>query len=157
MKIYVVSFIMLCVALTINSQEAIPSSGGEGKGISGTVSYSVGQLVYTTNSSSNGKLKQGVQQGIELFALNNIDLTAINLTAITYPNPTTNKVILALKDSDLTNLSYTLYDLNRKDLISGVVNHAHTPIPMETFQSGVYILKVNQNNKELKSFKIIKN
>ena len=45
------------------SQETIPASGGAAIGSGGTSSYSVGQLVYTTNTGS-GTVTQGVQQSV---------------------------------------------------------------------------------------------
>ena len=54
----------------IYSQETIPTSGGEATGSGGSSSYSVGQMVYTTNTSG-GTVTQGVQQSIELFTLSN--------------------------------------------------------------------------------------
>jgi hypothetical protein len=51
---------MLSAVLTIQAQDAIPVSGGEAAGSGDTVSYSVGQLVYTTNIGS-GTVTQGVQ------------------------------------------------------------------------------------------------
>lgn len=53
-------------------------------------------------------------------------------------------------------LSYVLFDLNGKAFASALVQQAETPIAMQNLPSGVYILKVNQNKTELKSFKIIK-
>jgi Secretion system C-terminal sorting domain len=88
--------------------------------------------------------------------LSNPELTAVTLSALMYPNPTTDKIILSLKKSDLMDLSYVLYDLNGKTLSSALVQQAETPISMQNLTSGVYILKVNQNNTELKTYKIIK-
>jgi hypothetical protein len=50
-----------------------------------------------------------------------------------------------------------LYDINGRTIANALVNQTQTEIPMQNFTSGVYILKVNQNNAELKTFKIIKN
>jgi hypothetical protein len=139
----------------MSSQETILASGGGATG-SGTVSYSVGQLVYTTHSESNGSVTQGVQQSIELFTLSNPELTALTLTAVTYPNPTTDYVVLALTNSKLTDLSYVLYDLLGRAVGKGKVQQEATQIPMQHLEGAAYLLKVNQNNKELKTFKIIK-
>jgi hypothetical protein len=42
-----------------------PQAGGEATGSGGSVSYSVGQVVYTTNTGINGSVAQGVQQPYE--------------------------------------------------------------------------------------------
>ena len=139
----------------IYSQENIPASGGEAAGSGGSSSYSVGQLVYTTNTGS-GTVTQGVQQSVELYTLSNPELTTVNLTAVAYPNPTSDYVVLVISDTNLTNLSYTLYDLQEKVVAKGLTAQVNTQIDMQSLATGTYVLKVNQNNQELKTFKIIK-
>ena len=138
------------------SQETVPASGGEATG-NGTVSYSVGQIVNTTHTGSSGTISQGVQQGIELSVLSNPEVTALTLNAITYPNPTSDYVVLALKDASLTNLSYAMYDLQGREFSKGNIHQGETKIAMQILATGTYLLKVNQKNQTLKSFKIIKN
>ncbi|TXE15940.1 T9SS type A sorting domain-containing protein [Psychroserpens burtonensis] len=147
---------LLCATQLIYSQQTIPASGGEATGSGGTSSYSVGQLAYSTNTGSNGSITQGVQQSIELFTLSNPELTVLTLTAVTYPNPTTDYIVLALKNSNLTDLSYAMYDLQGRIVSKGIVQQENTAIAMQKLVTGVYVLKVNQNNQALKSFKIIK-
>jgi hypothetical protein len=136
-------------------QDAIPASGGAAIGSGGTSSYTVGQLVYTTTTGS-GTVYQGVQQSIELFTLSNPELTTVNLSAVIYPNPTSNYIVLAISDVILTDMSYALYDLQGREVAKGLTAHTNTQIGMQGMASGTYILKVNQDNKELKTFKIIK-
>jgi hypothetical protein len=147
---------LLCATQLIYAQQTIPASGGEATGSGGTSSYSVGQLVYSTNTGSNGSIAQGVQQSIELFTLSNPELTALTLTAVTYPNPTSDYIVLALKNSNLTGLSYVLYDLQGRIVSKGIIQQENTAIAMQKLVTGVYVLKVIQNNQALKSFKIIK-
>ena len=147
---------MLCAVFTIQAQETIPVSGGEATGSGGSSSYSVGQLVYTTNTDTGGTVTQGVQQSFELFTLSNPELTTINLTAVTYPNPASDYIVLKITDSALDNLSYKLIDINGKAIANGSITNTDTQINMQSLALGMYILKVNQNNQELKTFKIIK-
>jgi hypothetical protein len=156
MKTNTLSILLLFCAHLFYSQETVSASGGNATG-SGSVSYSVGQLIVTTNSANNGSVSQGVQQSIELFTLVNPTLKTVSLKAITYPNPTKDKIILSLSDNELKDLSYELHDINGRLLKKGKVNKEDTSIAMKTFATGVYLLKVNQNNKPLKVFKIIKN
>jgi hypothetical protein len=142
---------------SIFSQESLSTSGGEATGSGGTSSYSVGQLVYTIHSGSTGTLTQGVQQSIELFTLTNPEFTGVTIKLAVYPNPTADFVILKQKGSNLKELTYTLYDIQGKRVANGHALEDATRISMQNLQMGVYILKVNQNSKELKSFKIIKN
>ena len=147
---------MLCAVFTIQAQETIPTSGGEATGSGGTVSYSVGQLLSNMNIGSNGTVTQGVQQTIEFVVLSNPELIALTLSAVTYPNPTTDYIVLSLTDATLTDLSYTMFDLQGRLVTKAKVEQEATQIAMKNLAIGVYILKLNQNNQELKTFKIIK-
>jgi hypothetical protein len=146
---------LLFGSLVMHGQEAIPASGGVATGSGGSSSYSVGQMVYTTNTGSD-TVFQGVQQSIELYVLSNKALTTVNLNAATYPNPTTDFVVLTVSDSNLSNLSYVLYDLQGRTVAKGKAQQANTQIAMHSLPTGTYVLKLNQNNQEIKTFKIIK-
>jgi hypothetical protein len=153
------TILLACFLLSIQliySQEAVSASGGEATGSGGTSSYTVGQLLYSTNTGSNVSIIQGVQQSIELLTLSNLELTALTLSAVTYPNPTSDYIVLALRNSQLTDLSYVICDLQGRIVRKGSVQQQDTTIAMQTLAIGAYILKVNQDNHALKSFKIIK-
>jgi hypothetical protein len=157
MKKIVLLIIFILVFLAVKAQETVPVSGGQATGIGGTISYTIGQLVYTNPSTAAGSLNQGIQQSIEFVTLSNPELTAVTLKALTYPNPTTDFIILSLKDANLTGLSYTMYDLLGRLVNKGTVATFETKIGMKGLPIGVYILRVQQNNKKMKTFKIIKN
>lgn len=156
MKKIVLLIIFILVFVAVKAQETVPVSGGQATGLGGTISYTIGQLVYTNPSTAAGSLNQGIQKSIEFITLSNPELTALTLKALTYPNPTTDFIILALKDANLTGLSYTMYDLLGRLVNKGTVTTSETKIGMKSLPIGVYILRVQQNNKALKTFKIIK-
>lgn len=55
-------YLLLLASFTSQAQVATVSSGGDATGAGGNLSYSVGQVVYTTNSGSTFTSAQGVQQ-----------------------------------------------------------------------------------------------
>lgn len=148
---------LLLVAHLIYSQHTIPASGKDIYGSGGSFNYSIGQLVYNTNIGNAGTITQGVQQSFEIITLSKPKFTTVNLKAVLYPNPTSKDVLLLLlTDTQLSNLSYTLYDIQSKTITKGLVTQTSIQIEMKDLTVGVYILKVNQMNQELKTFKIIK-
>ena len=147
---------LLLATPLIYSQENVPASGGDATGSGGSSSYSVGQVAYTTNTG-NGTVTQGVQQSIELFTLSNPELATVKLSAVTYPNPTSDYVVLAISDAKFIGLSYVLYDLQGRAVSQGQAPQSNTQIDMRTLELGTYLLKVSHDKKELKTFKIIKN
>ena len=149
------AFVVLATQLA-RAQETLPVSGGEATGSGGSANYTVGQVFYTTHTTTAGSVSQGVQHPFEFQTLSNPALTAVNLTAVTYPNPTKDFIILKITDRTINNLRYTLFDINGKSIESDAITAASTAIQMKHLASGAYVLKVIQKNKPLKSFKILK-
>lgn len=153
-NIFLVS--VLWVAQLAHAQKAFTVLAGEASGSGGSISYNVGQVFYTTNTGPTGSLSPGLQQPFEFQTLSNPELTTVKLTAVTYPNPTSNYVILKISDSALENLSYKFFDVTGKVISHGTITNEDTQIGMQQLAIGIYILKVNRHDQELKSFKIIK-
>lgn len=157
MKIKKLLVTTLLLGLTqVNAQEAVVISGGNATGTNGNVSYSVGQIVYTTNSGATGSVAQGVQQPFEIQTLLGAENFNINLQLAVYPNPTTNWLQLEVKNTDFTNLSYQLFDLNGRMIYNQKITAETSTISMEQLPAAFFLLKVVNNNKEVKTFKIIK-
>mgnify|MGYP000474435928 CR=1 FL=1 len=69
----------------LHAQENAVTTGGEATGAGGTASYSVGQVVYTTNTGTNGSVAQGVQQPFEISTTVGINETTINFISNYFP------------------------------------------------------------------------
>ena len=138
------------------AQEAIPVSAGTAEGSGGSANYTVGQVFYTTNTTTAGSVSQGVQHPFEFQILSNAALTTVSLTAVTYPNPTKDFIILKITDTTLHNLRYTLFDINGKAIASSSITESSTQVQLKYLAIGAYVLKVSQKNKPLKTFKILK-
>ena len=149
------AFVLLASQL-VCSQEAVSASAGAVSGSLGSGSYTVGQVFYTTHTAATGSVSQGVQHPFEIQTLSNAALTTVNLTAVTYPNPTKDFIILKITDSALNNLRYTLFDVNGKSIASDSITESSTQIQLKHLSIGAYILKVSQQNQSLKTFKILK-
>jgi hypothetical protein len=159
MNLFKKTFFLVSVLLAsqmVCSQETIPVSAGEAMGSGGLGSYTVGQVFYTTCTGSTGSVSQGVQQAFEFQTLSNPELITVNLTAVTYPNPTKDFIILKITDNALHNLRYTLFDISGKSIASSSITESSTQIQMKYLSIGAYVLKVTQKNKSLKTFKILK-
>jgi hypothetical protein len=139
----------------LHAQESPTAAGGEATGTGGTSSYSVGQVVYTTATGTNGSVAQGVQQPYEISTTVGIKETSINFELFVYPNPTTD--YLTLKVDDFETLNFHLIDLQGKIIENKKVTASSTTIKMEALPKAVYFLNVTKNNRIVKTFKVIKN
>lgn len=100
------------------AQESTNASGGDATGSGGTVAYSVGEIVYTTNAGSLGSAAQGVQHAYEIFTMG-IEETALHISLTAFPNPTTDNLTLQISEYNSEKLAYKLYDLHGKMLKRG--------------------------------------
>jgi hypothetical protein len=151
--------ILLCFGMFgLQAQQVVTTSGGNASGSGGTASYTIGQIVYTTNANSNGSVAQGVQQPYEISVITAIEAAKdISLIFSVYPNPTTDFLTLKIENYELENLSYWLYSVNGNLIETKKVLSAETQISMTNQISGTYFLKLTEGNKDVKTFKIIKN
>ncbi|MEX1001907.1 MAG: T9SS type A sorting domain-containing protein [Crocinitomicaceae bacterium] len=139
------------------AQESSNASGGDALGSGGTVAYSVGQVVYTTNTDASGTVSQGVQQAYEIFTVG-IKETELNISLSVFPNPTADNLTLQISNYNNEKLAYQLYDMQGKLLSNGQVTAQQTQINTSNLPPATYFINVvNQENKQVQSFKIIKN
>ncbi len=141
----------------VQAQVSANASGGNATGSGGTVAYSVGQVVYTTNSGSGGTVAQGVQQ---TYVISNVGMkeTALNISLTAFPNPTVDDLTLEISDYNNEKLSYQLLDALGKQLNNGQVAAKQTQINMKSLPPASYFVNVlNHENKTVQTFKIIKN
>lgn len=148
---------LLSITVTgVQAQRTTLASGSEFSNVNGSISYSIGQIDYTTNSNLTGSFSQGVQQPYEIFTLGTADFPNINLKMLVYPNPTTALVNLKIEDLSFNALEYHLIDINGKQISSKKIFQSETQIPLENLPNTIYFLNISNDKTTIKSFKIIK-
>ena len=152
-------FLLFLSHAGLHAQEAVPATGGEALGSGGSASYTVGQIVYTGHTGTNGNsITQGVQQPYEISVVIGIpEAEEINLSVAAYPNPTLDYITLSVDNFEAIKLSYQLYDMNGKLLKNKKISADKTKITTNDLTPAIYFLKVTDNETVIKSFKIIKN
>lgn len=156
--------VKLCVTIfsvigltALHAQEAVPSAGGDASGSGGIVSYTVGQVGYTTNTGTNGSELQGVQQVYEIFTVGIKDEITTNISLAIFPNPTIENLTLHVQDFNGEKLIYQLFDMQGKLLTNNQITSNQTEINLNNFPPSTYFINVLQENKKIQFFKIIKN
>jgi len=151
------SVLLLGIGITVVAQKATTAAGGVASGSGGTVAFSIGQVDYTTPTGATGSVEQGVQQPYEISIILGAEDHQISLNMQAYPNPTNVYLTLSIDKSEVSTLNFQLYDLSGKLIESKKITSKTEIIPMDNLPSSIYFLKVTNNNKEVKTFKIIKN
>lgn len=147
-----------CISLGAFSfgQSSVNSAGASVSNTSGSVSFSLGQAAYTSTSNVSGSLSQGVQQAYEIKTLD-LNENEFNFSLTTYPNPTLENLNLLVANFHQENLNYKILDFEGKVIDQGVISQKETLIDMKSLPSATYFLEVQNENKKLQTFKIIKN
>jgi len=168
-KLKLCTLLLLGLGLTgLQAQTSVNATGGDASGGGGSVSYSIGQIVYTINTGTNGSVAEGVQQPYEISEVTGIEeAKGINLLVTAYPNPTNDYLKLRIGNDvrtshALSQLSYQLYDINKKLLQNKKITGNQTKIVMSHLVPAIYFVRVVKTNPDLsqqviKTFKIIKN
>ena len=138
------------------AQQSNNAGGGDATGSGGTVAYSIGQVVFTSNTSGAGSVAQGVQHAYEIYTVG-IKNTALNISLIAFPNPVTINLTLQISDYNDDKLSYRLYDMFGKLLSKGQITSQQTQINMFSLAAASYSLTVLSDGQKVKTFQIIKN
>lgn len=158
-RLQLIAVLLFGLGLTgLQAQESVNATGGNALGSGGSVSYSVGQVVYTTNTGTKGSVAQGVQQAYEISVVTGIEeAKGISLNVSAYPNPTSNYLTVKVEKYETANLKYYLFDINGRLLQTVKSTGIETQITMSNLVPATYFVKVISNNQSIKEFKIIKN
>jgi Secretion system C-terminal sorting domain len=146
----------------LQAQQTLTTSGGNGTGNGGSVSYTIGQTVYSTNTGNGSSVAHGVQQPYEISIVSDLAKNPDPaLTCSVFPNPSTNYLILKVEDAVNKQYSASLYDIKGSLLVTQKITTNETVIAMGNYVPATYFLKITQKQgsatiQVIKTFKIIK-
>jgi hypothetical protein len=149
---------LLCLflnSISIFSQQSFNSIGASFSSNSGSITYSVGEILMDFETSTTGSVSEGVLQPQEIFSTLNTDYNAISLKYKVYPNPTSDFLQLTLENT-FDNLEYQLIDVSGRIISKKRISNKKTTINLKSMSVGFYFLKLTHNNQLIKNFKLIK-
>ncbi len=138
------------------AQESVNSIGGVDAGTGGTVSFSVGQMVYTTDSKGAGAVVQGIQRP---YRITTTDIKKVDNTISfkAYPNPSSDDLFLEMNAYRNDKLNYQLFDMQGKLIMTNPIEIPKTQINMRALAVGAYVIHIyNTNNQPIQTIQIIK-
>jgi hypothetical protein len=148
--------IVLLFPFLTYAQQNILTSGTDAANANGSISYSIGQIDYIQASNPATFINQGLQQPLEIVTLSGIEITDIQISVQVYPNPSINNLIISIQNYNYENLTFILYDIRGREIIKDKIANSETIVNMQLYASATYILKLIENDKEIKTFKILK-
>ncbi|WP_299210862.1 T9SS type A sorting domain-containing protein [uncultured Aquimarina sp.] len=152
-KVFLIIFSTML--LEIAAQEAVVTLGAEITDVGGSISYTIGQIVYIPMSGTSGSIVPGVQQSVEINVLDVDDIEKPDIEITVYPNPMHDHLIIELQTFK-QEFDYLLYDTLGREIKSNKIQEDKTVISLQDFPDGTYFLKVYSFNKTMRTFQIIK-
>jgi len=155
MKHYLLILLIALCATSLQAQEVVTTAGSYEKTTSGSLSWTVGELVIETITDGTNTLTQGFQQSrLTVTAINDLKVPGIELSV--YPNPTNNYLTIELKTDKQRDLLLSLFDLNGRLILQKKMAGNQQTIKMQNYKPGTYILKISEGNKEIRTYQIVK-
>ncbi|MBB4806817.1 hypothetical protein HNP38_002113 [Chryseobacterium defluvii] len=158
MKIKFTHLILFCVFTSpglLKAQMAVLAAGGDATGGNGSSSYSVGQTAYL-HKGINNQVMEGVQTAFEVSALATQESGVEKNGILLYPNPFRDNLYLDFNSEDYRGSGYQLFDAQGKLIKKDKIHQSKSELNFSDLPAAVYIISINQEGKNIRTFKIIK-
>lgn len=153
-KNLITASLMLCILPDLFAQESVVASGGDASASGGSVSFSIGQIVYQSENSSDGTVSQGVQQAYEVLSVNTQEWD-LSYNISLYPNPSVDYLVIEVENAD-EELTYSIFSQNGEVIGTGKLSGSTTTIKTGTFAPAGYFLTISKKDKSLRQYQFIK-
>ena len=143
-----------------NAQSNVITSGANGNGAAGSVSFTIGQLDYINANSTAGDINQGVQQPFEIYKVTGLDdMQLAGLDIQISPNPSFGAMTLLINGASFEQkkLSYSIQSINGDRLAYQSITNRQTPIKLEHLAAARYFLTIYAEQVKIATYKIVKN
>jgi hypothetical protein len=137
------------------AQQVLSSSGETGQNSSGSISYTLGELVITTQTNGTNAITQGFHQ-TQIIVTEIRELSDPCFSISVFPNPTNDFVTLKIEKGEIRNMEFILFDTHGKFLLKEIVTDTEQKVSFKQLNPGSYFIKVVKDRTEIKTFKIVK-
>ena len=142
----------LFATISVTAQEVVSTLGDSYSNASGSIDFTIGEVIINTGTDGTNDLTQGFHQTNWNFV--GLEDHAPSYEAIIFPNPTSE--VLNIRTSTFENVTYTLYDAQGKLILQDKLSAEQTPIQVSQLAPGSYSITLNNQTQNLKTFKLIK-
>lgn len=156
--------LLVCFSVAANAQTVSPnvfsSAGAFSTSSTNSLSYTIGEPMITTLSSSSVILTQGFQQPslLNVDAVNYINGEKYDI--VVYPNPTEGLINVSVKAINGKNISLRVFDVLGRDIYAtaNVLSNGEyfTVLDFASFAQGIYFLSVYSEGQKIAATKITK-
>lgn len=140
-----------CVAI---AQQDVVAGGGDAASSSGSVSYSIGQTLYTNESNAAGSIQLGVQQP---YAVSPIAVHEPwrDLIVGLYPNPTRGQLSIDMPQF-IAGITASIFDMNGALVEQVSLRSNKTLLSLETWPAAQYIIRLSDGAGNSSEYQLVK-
>lgn len=142
----------IALSLQLFGQEVVSTQGDSYTNTSGSIDFTIGEVVINTETDGTNDITQGFHQTNWHFL--GVENYTPSYEATIFPNPTSE--VLNIKTSKFEKVTFTLYDAQGKLILQGVLSAEQTPIHVSHLSPGSYSIVLNNGTQNLKTFKLMK-
>lgn len=142
----------ILTSCSVFSQEVVATQGDSYTGTSGSIDFTIGEVVIDTGTDGVSDITQGFHQPSWNYL--GVFSHSSSYEALIYPNPTTD--VVSIKTADFEDVSYKLYDATGRLVLEGTLYNEITPLDLTHYATGTYSITLAKEGENLKTFKLIK-
>lgn len=145
--------LLILIPVVSFSQEVISSQGDSYSNASGSVDFTIGEVVIVTGTDGNNDLTQGFHQTNWKFV--GLEDHNPKMEISVYPNPIDNEI--NIESDAFENLHYVLYDAAGRIVLEDQLTNAKTAVQSGHLLPASYTLVIqNETQEPIKTFKLVK-
>ncbi len=155
-KNLILPLILLFLFTFVRGQEAhfiLSSAGNTSSNSEASICWTLGECFTGNHEGSLITVSHGF---LIIETSVNISNTLAEFDVLVYPNPFSDNIFLRIENLKSKNLSYSFHDLKGELLIHRNIKTSISEIKLKEYSPSIYILNVLEDNKIIRSFKIIK-
>ena len=143
----------IALASITYSQEVVSTQGDSYSNASGSIDFTIGEVVINTTTDGTNDLTQGFHQTNWNFL--GVDNHDQHFEATVYPNPMGTELFIQTENFEF--VSYVLYDATGRIVAEEKMGSIETSIDVSSFAPSSYSLVLrNENQENIKTFKLVK-
>ena len=152
-KVLLTSIVSVAITtFTLTAQEVISTQGDSYSNSSGSIDFTIGEVIISTGTDGTNDITQGFHQTNWNFV--DVITHEPSYEASIYPNPT--EELLYIRTSNFENVRYALYDAQGRLVDQGALLDIVTPIRVHRLAPGAYSITLNNHEQKLKTFMLIR-
>ncbi len=148
---------MLINSSALFAQQGFSITGANINSSTGSMSYTIGIFPYESYSNTEAIITQGIQHPMEIQTKYTFDeKDEIDLYCKVFPNPTSDLVSFTIDNYAIEDVSYIFANHAGETLRTGEIIGNKACFSVKDLPSGIYLLKISDNNSKIKTYKVIK-